>query len=120
MKRLFGIHTVMAVGAAVMLAVGTAAAEYSPNDDPGTPGQDNMYNRVIPIQPNTKYVNVSGDEIIKFVDSTTGRSFVWNFNTPADTIALSRIAPTGMFGGRSITIYRALSQRELNRNRSKD
>ena len=118
MKRHFRIDTVMAVCAAVLLTVGTASAQYSPNDDPGTPGQENVFNRVITIHPSTKHVNVNGDEIIKFVDSTTGRSFVWNFNTEADTIQLSRIAPTGMFGGRSITIYRGLSQRELRRSRS--
>ena len=118
MKRLFRIHTVMAVGAAVILAVGTAAAEYSPNDDPGTPGQDNIYNRVIAIQPNTKYVNVSGDEMIRFVDSTTGRSFVWNFNTTAYTTNLSKIAPAGTFAGRNIVIYLAPSSRELSRQRN--
>ena len=118
MKRLFRIHTVTAVGAAVMLAVGTAAAEYSPNDDPGTPGQDNVYNRVISIQPNTKHVNVSGDEIIKFVDSTTGRSFVWNFNTRASTINFSKIAPAGTFAGRNLVIYLAPSSRDLSRQRN--
>ena len=118
MKRLFRIHTVVAVGAAVLLAVGTAAAEYSPNDDPGTPGQDNIYNRVITINSNTKHVNVSGDELIKFVDSTTGRSFVWNFNTTAYTINLFKIAPAGTFAGRNIVIYLAPSSRELNRQRN--
>jgi len=118
MKRLFRIHTGMAVGAAVMLAVGTAAAEYVPNNDPGTPGQDNVYNRVISIQPNTRYVNASGEEIIKFIDSTTGRSFVWNFNTTAFTVNLSKIAPAGAFAGRNLVIYLAPSSRELSKQRN--
>ena len=118
MKRQFRMHTVTVVGVAVMLTVGTAAAEYSPNNDPGTPGQDNVYNRVISIQPSSKYVNVSGDEIIKFVDSTTGGSFVWNFNTTAYTVNLSKIAPAGTFAGRNIVIYRAPSSRELSRQRN--
>ena len=118
MKRLFRIYTTTAVGAAFLLAAGTAAAEYSPNNDPGTPGQDNIYNRVISIQPHTRHVNVSGDEIIKFVDSATGKSFVWHFNTAADTINLSKIAPAGTFAGRNIVIYRAPSSRELSRQRN--
>ncbi len=113
MKRLFRIGTIMAVGAAIMLAAGTAAAQYSSNDAPGTPGQENVYHRVITVRPDTKNLNVHGDEIIKFVESATGRSFVWNFNTLADRISMSRIAPAEMFSGSNIVIYRAPAWREI-------
>ena len=117
MKRLFRIVTIMAVGAAVMLAAGTAAAQYSANDAPGTPGKENVYNRVITVRPDTKYLNVNGNEIIKFVESATGKSFVWNFNTLADTISMSKIAPAEMFSGSNIVIYRAPAWHEIGQSR---
>ena len=117
MKRLFRTATIMVAGTAVMLAAGTAAAQYSPNDVPGAPGQENVYTREITVRPDTKYLNVHGDEVIKFVDSASGRSFVWNFNTLADRISMSRIAPPGMFSGSNIVIYRAPAWREIGQPR---
>ena len=117
MKRLLRSGAIVAMGAAVMLAAGTAAAQYSANDAPDMPGQENVYHRVITVRPDTKYLNVHGDEIIKFVDSATGNSFVWNFNTLADRIALSKIAPAGMFSGSNIVIYRAPAWREIGQAR---
>ena len=114
MKRLFRIGTIMAVSAAVMLAAGTAAAQYSPSDAPGAPGQENVYTRVITVRPDTKYLNVFGDEVIKFVDSETGKSFVWNFNVLVDRINMSKIAPAEMFSGSNIVIYRAPAWREIS------
>ena len=114
MKRLFRIVTIMAVCTAVMLAAGTAAAQSSSKDAPGAPGQENVYTRVITVRPDTKYLNVFGDEIIKFVESESGKSFVWNFNVLVDRISISKIAPAGMFSDSNIVIYRAPAWREIS------
>ena len=106
MKRL--LHSVTAIGAifaALTFASGTAAVGYSLDQDLGSPGPDNVFNRVITISPNTKWVNVNRDESIKFIDEASGKSFVWQFKTPATKFDLSKVAPSGILSGRRIDAY---------------
>ena len=43
------------------------------------------------IRPDTRYINVTGGEIIRF---TVGdKSFVWNFNGRPSSFDLARVAP---------------------------
>jgi hypothetical protein len=51
--------------------------------------------RTIVITPATKYVNVEGGQIVKFV--ADGKEFAWNFNTAATihSFDLNAVAPAG-------------------------
>ena len=118
MKRLFHSGTALAGFVTVVtFASGASAAGYSLDQDLGSPGNDNVYERMITISPNTKWVNVNRDETIKFVDASSGKSFVWNFKTPADRFDLSKVAPPGILSGRQIVAYLGPSQRDIGRQR---
>lgn len=61
----------------------------------GDPAPARAATRTIVIAPDTRWVNVTGGEIVKFVAG--GHEFVWNFNGP-DTInsfRLNQVAPQG-------------------------
>lgn len=81
----------------VMLSVACAPLDSPPRPDLwGGPAPVSASTRTIVIAPDTKYVNVTGGEIVTFVvDENT---FAWSFNgtryvAPFD---LSTIAPSGM------------------------
>jgi hypothetical protein len=115
MKRLFHSATA-SVGllVALMFGSGTSAAGYAADQDFGSPGHDNVYERVITISPNARWVNVNRDETIKFIDASSGKSFVWHFKTPADRFDLSKVAPAGILSGRQIDAYIGPSSRETS------
>ena len=50
----------------------------------------------IPIHPDTKWVNVTGGEIIRF--DVDGKSFAWAFNVPVGLVSfdLAKVAPAGI------------------------
>ena len=52
--------------------------------------------RTIVINPDTKYVNVEGGEIVRFV--ADGKEFAWDFTVAmtVSSFALDRVAPAGM------------------------
>jgi hypothetical protein len=54
------------------------------------------YDREIVLGSNTRTITVNRDEIVKFTVPSTGRSFVWNFNTSMEntTFPFASIAPT--------------------------
>ena len=60
--------------------------------------------RTIVIAPDTKYVNVTGGDTVKFV--VGDKSFAWNFTVPANlsSFDLTRIAPPGMLD-HEVTAY---------------
>lgn len=71
----------------------------------GNPGDQNAYDRVVNITPNTRWVNANAGETIKFVDGTSGKSFVWHFDVAHwSVIDLNAVAPEAL-GGRHITAY---------------
>lgn len=81
-------------------AIETGTAQYI-----GQPGDANMFDRVVTIAPNAKWVNVTRGETVKFVDSATGQSFVWQFDTLNWTVVdLGNAAPSAL-GGRHVSAY---------------
>ena len=59
--------------------------------------------KIVAIDGNTRWVNVTQDETVKFVVSG-GKSFVWRFDTPEFAVNLKDIAPSGTVD-RSIYVY---------------
>ena len=118
MKRLFHSGTaIVGLVAALTFASGALATGYSLDQDLGSLDHDNVFQRVITISPTAKWVNVNRDETIKFIDASSGKSFVWYFNTPADRFDLSKVAPAGILSGRQIVAYVGVSQRDIGRQR---
>ncbi|MDB5763463.1 MAG: hypothetical protein JWQ21_2458 [Herminiimonas sp.] len=61
----------------------------------GNPVPASAAQRTVTIKPDTKYVNVQGGEIIKFV--VGDKAFAWDFNSPITrSFKLNRIAPPGV------------------------
>ncbi len=118
MKRLFQSATaIVGLAAALAFASGALAAGYSLEQDVGILGSDNVFERVITISPNAKWVNVNREETIKFIDASSGKSFVWHFKTFADKVDLGKVAPAGVLSGRQLLAYVAPSQRDIQRQR---
>ena len=116
MNRLFRSGAaIFGFTAALTFTSGAVAAEYSLDQDLGSLGDDKVFERVITISPNARWVNVNRDEIIKFIDAASGKSFVWNFKTPADKFDLSKVAPAGILSGRQVIAYVGVSQRDIGR-----
>ena len=116
MKRVFHSNAaIVGLVTALTFASGAWAAGYSLDQDLGSPGNDNVYERVITVYPNAKWVNVNRDETIKFIDASSGKSFVWQFNTRAARFDLSEVAPSGVLSGRRIDAYVADSRRDYRR-----
>lgn len=70
--------------------------------DLGTPAEGRSFDRKVVIGPNTKWVNVDGGEVVKFVVQETDgadKSFTWHFDTFSETVGdLSKLAPPGVLG----------------------
>jgi len=64
-----------------------------------------VYNRIITITPTTKWVNVVQGEIVKFVDTNGGASFIWNVDTTDFRLDLAAVAPARALEGRRIVAY---------------
>ena len=65
--------------------------------------------KVIMIEPGTRWVNVTQDETVKFivhVNSGAEKSFAWHFTSPRFAVDLSQIAPQGMID-HSVVAYLA-------------
>ena len=93
-----------AVAAALTMASAASAVGYNPSLDFGDQGSPGVYNRVINISPQTKWVNVSEGELVKFVDTANGQSFVWNFDTDSSPFDLAKVAPAGVLNGQQVTV----------------
>lgn len=64
-----------------------------------------VYNRIITISPNTKWVNVHYGESVKFVDTGSGLSFIWNVDSSEYRLDLATVAPDRALNGRRILAY---------------
>jgi hypothetical protein len=97
------------VGMATGLATFTAASAVSyPQEFLGYPGEETTNTRVVTIYPNNPkgpWVNVRQNETVKFVNASTGASFVWRFYTPAMALEVSDIATPGFMDGRHTEVY---------------
>ena len=108
--------SIKALGLAIALAGGAIAgapafAEYTAAI-PGVPGfigerasDDAGVTKVVTIKPTTKWVNVNQDEVVKFVDEASGKSFVWNFDTKDwASFDLAAAAPE-VLGNHHVQVY---------------
>jgi hypothetical protein len=107
-----------AAAALCALLAGCASLLGPPNypaDLLGTPAPALAAQRTIFIRPDTRFANVTGGEIVRFVYGE--REFAWSFDGPAYTLDLQQVAPPG-FIERSFTVYIApnpLYRRERQR-----
>lgn len=97
----------VSLAAAGAFAVTVPAFANHPGVSPnlGTPVHGESTNRTITLDANTKWVNVTGGETIRFI--VDGKSFFWRFDTynTNPVVELDKIAPAGMLGDRSIKVY---------------
>jgi hypothetical protein len=85
----------------LVAALGAAPAAFAVGSSQyvGDPGDPAMSDRTITIQPSTKWVNVVRGETVKFIDTASNKSFVWNFDTPTwATFDLAQVAPDALAG----------------------
>ena len=68
----------------------------------GSPGAASMVTRTIAIKPDTKFVNVTGGEVIRF--EVGARSFIWNFSGQRSSFDLARVAPPSLLDHK-VTAY---------------
>ena len=61
-----------------------------------------MATRTITVGPDTKYVNVTGGEVVRL--QVGGRTFVWNFIGTRSSFDLARIAPAATVDHK-VTVY---------------
>jgi hypothetical protein len=75
-----------------------------PLDLLGDPAPDTAAARTVTITPDTRYVNVEGGQVVKFI--AAGHSFTWNFDgaDSATSFDLNRVAPSGMLD-HAVTAY---------------
>jgi hypothetical protein len=100
-------ESVMKTVIAVLACIGLGAcAPLSPPNYPrdllGTAVDLPGAQRTIVIRPDTRWANVVGGEIIRFV--VDGREFAWSFDGPARSLDLQQVAPPGVLG-RSVIVY---------------
>ncbi|MGZ3237321.1 MAG: CzcE family metal-binding protein [Burkholderiaceae bacterium] len=71
----------------------------------GAPSTPSAATRTIVIHDNTKYVNVTGGEIVRFI--VGDRAFAWNFDSAQDLapFSLTVIAPPDVTFARDVTVY---------------
>ena len=68
----------------------------------GGPGSLSTVTRTIVIKPDTRYVNVTGGEVIRF--EVGNKSFLWNFNGQRSNFDLARVAPPSVLDHK-VTAY---------------
>ncbi len=93
---------------AAMLFVATAgAADMRDPDAIGKLSDPAWFGKVMTITPETRTVNVSQRDVVKFVYQPGGKSFVWNFDTRNwASFDLSAVAPAGVIpSGQHVMAY---------------
>lgn len=78
----------------------------------GDPAPETAATQTIEILPDTRWVNVTGGDIVKFI--VGGKSFAWAFNvgTGVSRFDLSRVAPAGVLQ-RQVFVYLAPDPRYI-------
>lgn len=76
----------------------------------GTPAEPSQATRTIVIRPNTKYVNVTEGDVVKFVAGD--KTFAWKFDTALTVhdFELNEVAPPGTLD-HPVRAYIAVGQR---------
>jgi hypothetical protein len=82
--------------ASIAVALTACASRTSYTDLYGTPAPSNAADLTMAIGPNTKYINVEGGKIVRFI--VAGQSFAWHFMLARsiDHFDLKEVAPAGM------------------------
>lgn len=93
------MNTKLLVPAIVALALSLTACSSitAPRPDLlGAPAPDTAAERTIKIAPDTRYVNVTGGEVVQF--DVGGKTFTWHFDGPESVWAfdLNEVAPPGV------------------------
>lgn len=121
MKKL-RIHAVsLAIAGALAVSMPSFGMPHPAPSDLGTPAHDGVpdlrlsaraADRVAEIGADTKYVNVTGGEVVKFV--LGGKSFEWYFNAYGSAVFdLKEIAPADILGDRAVKVYVSPAQQYL-------
>ena len=100
-KRLHAMKTFPSLSSAVAIALSMSMAMASHAATPridllGTSAPEAAATRTIAIGPGTRYVNVTGGDIVRFV--VGDKVFTWNFLLPIglSSFELNRVAPAGL------------------------
>jgi hypothetical protein len=91
------IHLLLPLVLSIMLlsACATRPGEMTWTQRWGSPAQISGTTRTITISPDTRYVNVIGGEVVKFVEAD--RSFGWSFDGQLGyAFELNQVAPSGI------------------------
>ena len=104
MQAICNIKTLSVIAA--LIASAAIAGPAAASQFVGDPGAPQGYDRVITISPDTTHVNVANGETVKFVDTSTGQSFVWQFDTPNwAQFDLAQVAPANALGGQHVQAF---------------
>ena len=109
------IHTLV-TASLVSLTAASAWAQPVSSAAFGSMAADGQAERTIPIRPDTRWVNVTRAETVRFVvgDGTALKTFTWRFDTlPSRPFSLNVIAPQRVHGGQQVAVY-------VTRNRIQD
>lgn len=95
----------LALAGAFIIAAPVYANHPPASPNLGSPVHDASVDRIIALDAGTRWVNVTGGEVVKFVAG--GKSFSWSFDTygTAPVFDLGRIAPEGTLSGRPVKVY---------------
>jgi hypothetical protein len=98
------------ITAIIFIALLSVGCAFTGNGKPrvdlwGDPARPSAATRTITINDRTRYVNVTGGEIIQFI--VGDRAFAWNFNSAQEIspFSLTLIAPPDVTFARDVTVY---------------
>ena len=109
------IHTLV-TASLVSLTAASAWAQPVSSAAFGSMAADGQDERTIPVGPDTRWMNVTRAEPVRFVvgDGTALKTFTWRFDTqPSRPFSLNVIAPQRVHGGQQVAVY-------VTRNRIQD
>jgi|SRR6476620_6170182 hypothetical protein len=94
MRNTLRTSVAVAAFAAAMTAASSASAlALRTSQDFGKPADGAFVDRVITITPDMHPIGVLRNQTVKFIDASTGQSFVWRFDTAETNFDLSQVAP---------------------------
>jgi hypothetical protein len=99
LKATFAAVTILMSAAALPAVAATDHPEFFGSSAPSTAAMHQ-----IPIDPKTKYVNVTGGDVVQF--NVGGKSFTWDFDVAnnVSSFDLNQVAPNGMLD-HPVTVY---------------
>jgi hypothetical protein len=105
--HIFAVVTLLMSAVALPAVAATDSTEFL-----GASAPSSSARQEIRIKPDTKYVNVVGGDIVKFVVGE--KTFTWNFNGGRNfgSFDLNQVAPAGLLD-RPLTVYIAPDPRRL-------